>query len=85
LLLKSVPETDGKVAERLGSIRMTRGAECKCSSIKVNGLIYVRHDTTVVESVPETPGRVTERQGSITMTRWMENKCNPALLNNVCH
>jgi len=41
LLLKSLTETDGKlqVVERPGSIRMTRGTECKCSSMEVNGLI----------------------------------------------
>jgi len=39
LLVKSVPETVGKVVERDGSMRMTRGMECKCSLIEVNGLI----------------------------------------------
>jgi len=38
-LVKSVPETTGKVVERHGSIRMTRGMECKCCLIEVNGLI----------------------------------------------
>jgi len=39
LLVKSVIETAGKVVERHGSMRMTRGTKCKCSLIKVNGLI----------------------------------------------
>jgi len=38
-LLKSDTETDGKDDERPGSIRMTRGTECKYSSMEVNGLI----------------------------------------------
>jgi len=51
---------------------MTRGMECKCSSIKVNGLIKVRQKTSLLKSVPETDGKVVERLGSIRMTRGTE-------------
>jgi len=39
LLLESVTETVGKVIERHGLIRMTKGTECKRSSMELNGLI----------------------------------------------
>jgi hypothetical protein len=39
LPLESGVETGSKVIEIHGLIRMTRGAECKCSSIEANGLI----------------------------------------------
>jgi hypothetical protein len=44
---------------------MTRGTECECSLIKVNGLIQVRQETLLVESIFETVGKVVERYGSI--------------------
>jgi len=42
-------------------MRMARGTECKCSSMEVNGLIYVRQNTSLVKSVPETVGKAVER------------------------
>jgi hypothetical protein len=42
LLNESGLETDSKTTQRQESIRMTRGRECKCSSVEVNGLIQVR-------------------------------------------
>jgi len=76
LLLKSVLETAGKVVEIDGSIRMTRGAECKCSSMEVNGLIKVRQNTLLLKSFLETAGKVVERHGLIRMTRGTECKCS---------
>ena len=64
-LLESVYETDGKIVERLASIRTTSGMERKCSSIEVNGFIQVRQDTPLVESLSKTQGKAVERQGSI--------------------
>jgi len=42
---------------------MTRGTECKCSSMEVNGLIQVRlgQDTPLLESVFKTDDKVVER------------------------
>jgi len=82
-LAKSVCETDGKVVERHGSIRMTRGTECKCSLIEANGLIYVRQDTALAKSVSETSGKVVERCGLTRMTRGAEFKCSLKELNGL--
>ena len=83
-MLESVTETDSKVVERHGLIRMTSGMECKCSSTEVNGLIQVGHDPTVLRSVSHTPGKVAETLGWIRMTKWMEHDCGSALVNIVC-
>jgi hypothetical protein len=40
---------------------MTRGTECKCSSIQVNGLIQVRQDTPLLIPSIEKDGKVVER------------------------
>jgi hypothetical protein len=54
---------------------MTRGTECKCSSMQVNGLIQVRQDTLLLKPAIETQGKFAEVQGLIGMTRGMECKC----------
>jgi len=51
---------------------MTRGMECKCSSMEVNGLIQVRQNPSLLKSDLETDGKVVERYGSIRMTRGTE-------------
>src|SRR5437588_569835 len=48
---------------------MTRGTECECSSMEVNGLIQVRQDTPLLKSLLETGGTVVEGRGSRRMTR----------------
>jgi hypothetical protein len=53
-------EAIGKVVERCGSIRMARGIECKCSSMKVNGLIQVRQDTLLLKSECQASSKVVE-------------------------
>jgi len=85
LLLKSVSEIDGKVVERHGSMRMTRGTmKCKYSSMEVNGLIYIRQNTSLLESVTETVGKVAESHGSVRMTRrMMECKCSLIQVNGL--
>jgi len=76
LLLKSVTEAVGKDVEIYGLIRMTRGTECKCSLIEVNGLMQVRQNTLLLESDPETVGKIVERHESMRMTRGTECKCS---------
>jgi len=97
LLVKSDPEMAGKFAETVGkvaemvgevaerhrSMKMTRGTECKCSSIEVNGLIYVRQNTSLVKSEPGTAGKVVERHGLIRMTREIECKCSSMEVNGL--
>jgi hypothetical protein len=40
---------------------MTKGMECKYSSIQVNGLIQVRQDTPLLKPGIETDGKAVER------------------------
>jgi hypothetical protein len=40
---------------------MTRGTECKCSLMQVNGLIQVRQDTPLLKPGIEIVGKVVER------------------------
>jgi len=79
LPLKSVPETAGKVVD--GSIRMTRGTECKYSPTEVNCLIQVRQNTSLLKTDPETVREVVKGHRSIRMTRRMECKCSSMKLN----
>jgi len=53
---------------------MTWGTELKCSSMKVNGLIQVRENTSMllIESGLKASSKVVKRHGSIRMTRGME-------------
>jgi hypothetical protein len=62
---------------------MTRGTECKCSSIKVNGLIQVRQDTSVLKSGMEIAGNVIKRHGLIRMTKGTDCKCSSVEVNDL--
>jgi len=61
MLFKSDLKSAGKVIERYGSTRMTRGTECKGISMEIDCLIQVRYDTTLLKSGLETDGKVAER------------------------
>jgi hypothetical protein len=39
---------------------MTRGTECKCSFMEVNGLIQVQQDALLLKSVFQATGKVVE-------------------------
>jgi hypothetical protein len=81
--VKSAIETVGKVVERHELFRMTRGTECKCSSMVVNGLMKVRQTTSLLKSDPETVGKVVERCRSIRMTRGTECKSSSIEVNGL--
>jgi hypothetical protein len=64
---------------------MTRGTECKCSSLEVNGLIQVRRDTLLLESDSETPGKEVEIRGSKRVIRGTLLQGCSQPLDTVCH
>jgi len=62
---------------------MARGVECECSSIEVNGFIYVRQDALILKSILEAAGQVVETGGLKGMTRGTECKCSSMKVNGL--
>jgi len=85
LLLESASGADGKVViEIRGTIRMARGAERKCSSMELNGLVQVIHDVPLLESVKEAVTKVEKRHGPVLMVRRTLHRCFLTLLHIIC-